>query len=91
MKALHGIRVLDFSTLLPGPLATLMLVDACAEVIKVEKVGGEDLRKSKPIVNGHSLLFTMLNRGKKSVEINLKDEKNKKKNAKVDKKSRRYS
>ena len=48
MKPLKGIRVLDFSTLLPGPLATLMLVDAGAEVIKIEKIGGEDLRKSKP-------------------------------------------
>ncbi len=86
MKALQGIRVLDFSTLLPGPLATLMLVDAGAEVIKVEKIGGEDLRKSKPLVNGHSLLFTMLNRGKKSVEINLKDEKNRKKILKLIKK-----
>ena len=45
MKVLKGIRVLDFTTLLPGPLATLMLVDAGAEVIKVEKKGGEDLKK----------------------------------------------
>ncbi len=79
MKALQGIRVLDFSTLLPGPLTTLMLVDAGAEVIKVEKIGGEDMRNSKPFVNGHSLLFSMLNRGKKSIELNLKEEKNKKK------------
>ena len=41
MKVLKGIKVLDFTTLLPGPLATLMLVDAGAEVIKVEKLGGE--------------------------------------------------
>ena len=72
MKPLEGIRVLDFSTLLPGPLATLMLVDAGAEVIKIEKIGGEDLRKSEPFVKGESLLFSMLNRGKKSVEIDLK-------------------
>ena len=76
MKPLDGIRVLDFSTLLPGPLATLMLVDAGAEVIKVEKVGGEDLRKSKPFFKGNSLLFSILNRGKKSVEIDLKIKKN---------------
>ena len=49
MKALEGIRVLDFTTLLPGPLATLMLVDAGAEVIKVEQPGGEDLRKNETI------------------------------------------
>ena len=76
MKPLDGIRVLDFSTLLPGPLATLMLVDAGAEVIKVEKVGGEDLRKSKPFFKGNSLLFSILNRGKKSIEIDLKIKKN---------------
>ena len=73
MKALEGIRVLDFTTLLPGPLATLMLIDAGAEVIKIEKIGGEDLRRAKPHINGNSLLFSILNRGKKSIELNLKN------------------
>ena len=79
MNALKGIRVLDFTTLLPGPLATLMLVDAGAEVIKVEKLGGEDMRKASPLIKGNSLLFSLLNRGKKSVEIDLKNKKNKNK------------
>ena len=74
MKPLKGIRVIDFSTLLPGPLATLMLVDAGAEVIKIEKIGGEDLRKSKPFLKGNSVLFSLLNRGKKSIEVNLKNQ-----------------
>ena len=73
MKPLSGIKVIDFTTLLPGPLATLMLSDAGADVIKIEKVGGEDLRKSKPFINKESILFAVLNRGKKSIEINLKD------------------
>ena len=77
MKPLKGIRVLDFSTLLPGPLATLMLVDAGAEVIKIEKIGGEDLRKSEPFLKGNSVLFSLLNRGKKSIEIDLKNKENK--------------
>ena len=77
MNALKGIRVLDFTTLLPGPLATLMLVDAGAEVIKVEKLGGEDMRKTSPTIKGNSLLFSLLNRGKKSIEIDLKNKKNK--------------
>ena len=72
MKPLKGIRIIDFTTLLPGPLATLMLSDAGAEVIKIEKEGGEDLRKE-------SILFAMLNRGKKSIEINLKKEESRKK------------
>ena len=72
MKVLKGIRVLDFTTLLPGPLATLMLVDAGAEVIKVEKKGGEDLRKIGPFIKGNSILFSVLNRGKKSLELDLK-------------------
>ncbi len=73
MKPLSGIKVLDFTTLLPGPLASLMLSDAGADVIKIEKAGGEELRKSKPFIEKESILFAVLNRGKKSIEVNLKD------------------
>ena len=73
MKPLTNIKVIDFTTLLPGPLATLMLSDAGAEVIKIEKVGGEEMRKAKPFNGDESILFAMLNRGKKSVEVNLKN------------------
>ena len=73
MKPLSGVKVIDFTTLLPGPLATLMLSDAGAEVIKIEKIGGEDMRTVKPIYNSQSILFAMLNRGKKSIEIDLKN------------------
>ena len=73
MKPLTGIRILDFTTLLPGPLATLMLSDAGAEVIKIEKIGGEEMRKSEPKIFDDSILFAMLNRGKKSLELNLKE------------------
>ena len=45
---LAGIRVLDFSTLLPGPLATLLLAEAGAEVIKIERPDGEDMRRFQP-------------------------------------------
>ena len=46
---LDGIRVLDFSTLLPGPMATLFLAEAGAEVIKIERPGkGEDMRDYTP-------------------------------------------
>jgi len=70
---LSGIRVLDFTTLLPGPMATLMLAEAGAEVIKVERPDGEDMRRYRPSWGKESVLFAMLNRGKKSVAADLKD------------------
>jgi len=72
MKPLAGIRIIDLSTLLPGPFATLILAEAGAEVIKVERPGGEDMRKTPPLINGESVLFGLLNRGKRSVEIDIK-------------------
>ncbi len=87
MKPLKNIRVVDFTTLLPGPLATLMLSDAGAEVIKIEKEGGEELRKAHPLIEGESVLFSMLNRGKKSIEIDLKNTKSYKKIIKLIKNS----
>ena len=70
---LAGIRVLDFTTLLPGPMATLMLAEAGAEVIKIERPGGEDMRRFQPAWGQESVMFAMLNRGKKSVAADLKD------------------
>ena len=64
MQPLSGILVLDFTTLLPGPLATLLLAEAGAEVIKIERPGGEDMRHYEPRFDGESAMFTLLNRGK---------------------------
>ncbi|MSO92850.1 MAG: CoA transferase [Rhodospirillales bacterium] len=73
MAPLTGIRVLDFSTLLPGPLATLMLFAAGAEVVKIERPGGGDeMRSYDPKLGGESVNFALLNRGKRSVAIDLK-------------------
>ena len=66
--------VLDFTTLLPGPLATLLLAEAGAEVIKIERPGGEDMRHYEPRFDGESAMFTLLNRGKKSLVLDLKSE-----------------
>ncbi|MDE0060322.1 MAG: CoA transferase [Defluviicoccus sp.] len=71
---LDGLLVLDFSTLLPGPLATLMLAEAGAEVIKVERPGGEEMRRYVPRWGAESVNFAMLNRGKKSLVLDLKRE-----------------
>lgn len=74
MRPLQGILVLDFSTLLPGPMATLLLAEAGAEVVKVERPGsGEDMRGYAPAWGADSVNFAMLNRGKKSVALDLKD------------------
>ncbi len=71
---LSGVKVLDFSTLLPGPMATLFLAEAGAEVIKVERPGtGEDMRHYEPFWGRESINFAMLNRGKKSITVDLKD------------------
>ena len=74
MQPLSGLLVLDFTTLLPGPLATLMLAEAGAEVLKIEQPGGENARRFPPMVDGDSAAFLMLNRGKTSIELDLKNE-----------------
>jgi crotonobetainyl-CoA:carnitine CoA-transferase CaiB-like acyl-CoA transferase len=71
MQPLQNIRVLDFTTLLPGPLATLMLAEAGAEVIKIERPGGEDMRAYPPQFDGMSAAFALINRGKRSVALDL--------------------
>ena len=74
-RPLEGIRVLDFSTLLPGPMATLILAEAGAEVIKVERPGrGEEMRSYEPRWGKDSVNFALLNRGKTSVALDLKAE-----------------
>ncbi len=71
---LSGVRVLDFSTLLPGPLATLLLAEAGAEVIKIERPGrGDEMRSYTPKFGADSVNFALLNRGKRSIAIDLKD------------------
>ena len=72
--SLEGIKVIDFSTLLPGPLASLFLVETGAEVIKIEKPDlGDEIRLSDPKWGDQSASFSMLNRGKKSLSLDLKD------------------
>ena len=73
---LHGIRVLDLTRVLAGPFCTMILADLGAEVIKVEKPGiGDDSRTFTPFINNQSAYFINVNRGKKSIVINLKSPK----------------
>jgi alpha-methylacyl-CoA racemase len=78
IQSLSGIHVLDFTTLLPGPLATLMLAEAGAEVIKIERPGGEDMRAMPPRHDGEAAVFALLNRGKRSLVADLKNENDRK-------------
>jgi crotonobetainyl-CoA:carnitine CoA-transferase CaiB-like acyl-CoA transferase len=70
--ALAGIRVLDLTRILAGPLCTMMLGDMGADVVKVEPPGGDDTRGwGPPFVAGESAYFLGVNRNKRSVTINL--------------------
>jgi alpha-methylacyl-CoA racemase len=77
---LDGLTILDLSRLLPGPFCSLLLADFGADVIKVEDIGmGDYVRWSPPYYEGaaetaKSALFLALNRGKRSVRINLKSD-----------------
>jgi alpha-methylacyl-CoA racemase len=74
MRPLEVLFVLDFTTLLPGPLATLLLAEAGAEVVKIERPGsGEEMRGRSPKWGTDSANFALLNRGKRSVALNLKN------------------
>lgn len=72
MKPLAGLRILDLTRVLAGPFATAILADLGAEVIKLEPPQGDDYRHIGPFTAGQSALFTLTNRGKASVVIDLK-------------------
>ena len=77
--ALLGIRVLDLTRVLAGPFCTMLLADMGAEVIKLEiPERGDDSRQFPPFKGEESLYYINLNRGKKSITLNLKDPKGKK-------------
>jgi crotonobetainyl-CoA:carnitine CoA-transferase CaiB-like acyl-CoA transferase len=70
---LTGIRVLDLTRLLPGAFATLMLAELGAEIIKIEDPGrGDPTRSFPPRLRGRGLYDLLLNRGKKSVALDLR-------------------
>lgn len=76
--ALDGIRVLDLSRVLAGPFCTMVLADMGAEVVKVESKAGDDSRSFPPFVKGKSAYFININRGKKSIILDLKHEEGRK-------------
>ncbi len=75
--ALSGMKVVELAHIMAGPTCGLMLADLGADVIKVEKTGGGDdtRRMVPPDINGESAAFLMMNRNKRGIALNLKDEK----------------
>lgn len=76
MQPLDGIKVIDLSRVLAGPYCTMVLADLGAEVVKIEEpTRGDEARGVGPFLNGVSAYFTSINRGKKSVALNIKNPK----------------
>ncbi len=74
MRPLDGITVLDLTRLLPGGAATLLLANFGADVIKIEEPRAGDYGRSMPpFLSGEGAVFHLINRGKKSVALDLKD------------------
>jgi len=76
---LDGVRVVDLTTLLPGPYATQLLADLGADVVKVERPGGDLIRSNPPHVGDgadepYGGYFQSVNRGKRSVELDFGDD-----------------
>jgi crotonobetainyl-CoA:carnitine CoA-transferase CaiB-like acyl-CoA transferase len=74
MGKLSGIRVVDLSLFLPGPMLTMMMADHGAEVIKIEPLAGDPAREQAPFEGDQSVWFRNLNRGKKCQTLDLKSD-----------------
>ncbi len=74
MGKLSGIRVVDLSLFLPGPMLTMMMADQGAEVIKIEPPTGDPAREQAPFEGGQSVWFRNLNRGKDCRRVDLKSD-----------------
>lgn len=74
MRALANLKILDFTTLVPGPFATMMLADMGAEVLRIESPTRPDLlRNMPPFADGQSTAHGTLNRNKRSIALDLKN------------------
>ncbi|MSP01436.1 MAG: CoA transferase [Acetobacteraceae bacterium] len=70
--SLEGVRVLELARYQAGPRGGMIMSDLGAEVIKIERLGGEETRKNPPVVRGQSIYFTVYNRGKKSLCLDMR-------------------
>jgi crotonobetainyl-CoA:carnitine CoA-transferase CaiB-like acyl-CoA transferase len=69
---LAGLKVLEVAQFAAGPFPALLLADFGADVVKVEPPGGDGFRAWPPLVDGYSLSFAVMNRNKRSIELDLK-------------------
>ncbi|MGY8993879.1 MAG: CaiB/BaiF CoA transferase family protein [Rhodospirillales bacterium] len=76
-NSLDGVRVLELARYQAGPRAGMMMSDLGAEVIKIERIGGEDTRNNSPILRGQSVYFSVYNRGKKSICLDMRTDRGK--------------
>ncbi len=77
IRSLDGIRVLELARYQAGPRGGMMMSDLGAEVIKIERIGGEDTRNNAPIMRGQSVYFSVYNRGKKSLCLDMRTDRGK--------------
>src|SRR6202011_1864484 len=71
-RALAGLRVLDVTQVMAGPFCAMMLADLGADVIKIEPPAGDSTRQMPGAVGSDSPSFNAVNRGKRSIVLNLK-------------------
>ena len=70
---LQGVRIVDCTRNIAGPVATMLAAEMGADVIKIEPPGGDEMRRWPPFVDGESVYFVSCNRGKRSIALDLKD------------------
>ena len=71
-QSLEGVRVLELARYQAGPRGGMILSDLGADVIKIERIGGEETRRHPPMVRGQSVYFSVYNRGKRSICLDLR-------------------
>src|SRR3970040_870655 len=69
---LQGVRILDCTRNIAGPVATMLAAEMGADVIKIEPPSGDEMRQWPPFVDGESVYFVSCNRGTRSIDIDFK-------------------
>ena len=77
LPILEGVRILDLTRNIAGPVATMLAAEMGASVVKVEPPGGDEMRSWPPFVEGESAYFVSCNRGKRSIVLDLKSNRDK--------------